>query len=189
MDFLIFAEAHGATNPLFELFANNAINWLIMLALIVYAWNKVTPKMFDERANNINAALSEANLIKQRAETLLEENKKKVAGVENEVQQIRDEGEKLAKQLAEQMAQQTSKDIADLKLAIEQQIANEKQMAIADLRRVVAATAIKITEESLPRLLTDEVKGQLLSQFIEQLDSATSSDALKMSAKTMQSLR
>ncbi len=155
-------------------FENNLINWLILVVLLVILWQKVTPPMFASRAEKIETSLREAAEARAQSELLLKEQQAKVANVEEEVAQKQVDAKVLAEELRVQRAAQTQKDMADLGQKLQNQIATERAVAITDLRSSAAKAAIHLTEQILPSMMNESIRGKLLNQFMEQLDSSTS---------------
>ena len=170
----LFAEVdtYGSLKALFE---NNLINWLVLMAGVIYLWNKFVPPMFKSREDSITTAIADARATKAQGEAMLEEQKVRIANAEQEAAKILDEAKGLATQLKQQMEAQTLKDIADLKAKVEQSIANERQAAISQLRQAAARASIVLTEKALPSLLDEAAKARLLTQFMEQLDKEVGS--------------
>jgi F-type H+-transporting ATPase subunit b len=174
--FLFAAEAAaegGFYGQLVELFHNNVINWIVLMALVIWLWTTKTPAMFQARKERIDAALNDASQAKKQGEQFLAEQKQRVAKADDEAARILADAKQLAAQMVEQQKEQTQRDIADLEKKITSQIANERQLAITELRAAAARASIKLTEEALPLMMNDKTKSQLLTQFIEQLDSVT----------------
>ena len=171
----LFAEV-DSYEQLKGLFENNLVNWLILMAGVIYLWNKFVPPMFKSREDSINSAIADAAATKRQGEAMLEEQKVKIANAEQEAAKILDQAKALANDLKQQMEAQTLKDMADLKVKIEQSIANERQAAITQLRQVAARASIVLTEKALPTLLDEKAKARLLTQFMEQLDKEVSND-------------
>lgn len=157
-----------------HLFENNVINWLVLVVLLVVLWNKVTPALFAKREERINTSLREAAEARKQSEELLKEQEAKVANVEQEVAQRKAEAEHLASELKTQREQQTQQDAANLAQKLQNQIATERAVAVTELRTTAAKAAIHLTEQVLPSMMNDSVRGKLLNQFMEQLDSSTS---------------
>jgi len=171
--FFLFA-AEPASFSLLD-FQNNIINWLAMFVVIVWLWRKYTPSMFESRKNSIQTALQDAATAREQGEKLLLEQKARVANQDQEAAQILAEARKLAAELKQQLIEQTAHDIADLQKKMENRILNERQLMITQMRSAAATASIKLTREVLPTLMNETVKKNLLNQFMEQLDSATSS--------------
>lgn len=157
-----------------HLFENNVINWLVLVVLLIVLWNKVTPAMFAKREESITTALREAAEARAQAEALLKEQEAKVANVEQEVAKKKADAQALAEELSVQRQKQTEKDLADLTLKLQNQISTERAVAVTELRGIAAKAAIHLTEQALPSMMNDSIRGKLLNQFMEQLDSSTS---------------
>jgi F-type H+-transporting ATPase subunit b len=184
----LFAEV-DAYESLKALFENNLINWLLLMAGVIYLWNKSVPPMFKAREESITNAIAEAQATKRQGEAMLEEQKIKIANAEQEAAKILDEAKALATQLKQQMEAQTLKDMADLKAKIEQSIANERQSAISSLRQTAARASIALTEKALPSLLDEAAKARLLTQFMEQLDKEVGTDTPLKTSGSLESVQ
>jgi F-type H+-transporting ATPase subunit b len=173
--FFFAVESAGFLDQAKELFENNLINWVLLVVGLVYLYNKFVPPMFVQREERIKAAIADAAEAKRQGEELLAEQKKRIENAEAEQKQILAEARHLADTLKLQMEAQAKADSAQLLTKIEQQIANERQAAVTELRQAAAAASIKLTEQILPSLLDGEAKAKLLNQFIEQLDTMSGS--------------
>lgn len=173
---LLFATMEHADTlkVLFEIFENNLINWLLLVGVIGWLGAKFLPGAFAARQSGIQSALTEASRARQEGEAFLEAQIKRISNAEKEMDNILAEAVAVANQMKEQMEQQTQKEIADLRLRIEQEIANERQLAISQLRTAAAKASIALTEAAMPAAITDGVKQRLLDQFVEQLEAARS---------------
>ncbi len=119
--FILATVEHG--NALFELFSNNLINWLVLIALIAWLAQKQLPGLFAARKESIETTLKEASQARAEGQAFLEAQQKKIANAEKEAEKILVEAKEMAEQMRAQAAEQTKKEIADLSLNIEQQIA------------------------------------------------------------------
>ena len=68
------------------------------------------------------------------------------------------------------LEEQTKRDLEDLKKNFEAACANERQLAISEMRAIAVKTALQLVRTGLSKNLSDSAKAQLLTQFIEQLD-------------------
>jgi F0F1-type ATP synthase membrane subunit b/b' len=108
--FFFAVENVGGFEAAKALFENNLINWLVLVAAIVYLWNKYVPPMFKAREEQIENSLKEAALAKKQGQELFQEQKKRVENAETEKKQILVEAKELAEQLKLQMEAQALKD-------------------------------------------------------------------------------
>jgi F-type H+-transporting ATPase subunit b len=154
-----------------ELFKNNLFNWLILVGVIVWMWNKFMPAVFDERRRKILAAIDESRKAREEGTSFLAQQKDRIDNAEKDAEKILVEARQMAEQLKQQLAEQTRKDAADLERKIDQQIATHRQMVITELRSSAATVAVRLAEASLPGAITDNVKKGLQERFVSQFDS------------------
>jgi F0F1-type ATP synthase membrane subunit b/b' len=175
------------TNLVDLLFKENLLNWIVLLAAIVWGWNKYTPAIFEARHKRIESSLSDAKTAREEGEQFFLKQQQTVANVDNEVANLLKEARDIAAQRDVQIKEQTAKDLVDLQKKIEVQIQAERQLAITELRSAAARTSIKLTEQILPKLMTADAKSKLLSQFMEQLDTANQQTPM-VSAGSLESI-
>jgi F-type H+-transporting ATPase subunit b len=165
----LFAEmnAYEAARSLFE---NNLINWLVLLAGLIYLWKKYVPAMFAAREESITQALRDAAQAKLQSEKMLAEQKVRISNAEREASKILSDAKVFANELKVELETQTEKEVSQLKTRIEQQITYERELAVTQMREAAAKASISLTEKILPSLLDEAVKSRLLTEFMEQLD-------------------
>lgn len=168
---MFFLAAIHNEGSVLELFSNNLINWLVLVGLIVWMWNKYMPATLAQRKNGIELALQNALAAKQEGEVFLAEQKKKLEQAEKESDKIVSEAKQVAKQMKVELEAQTQKDLADFAVRIDHDIATQRQMAITELRAQAAKAAIALTEKALPGVMNQTNSTRLMDQFVNQLDS------------------
>lgn len=154
-----------------KLFESNLINWLLLVAFLIYLWMKFMPGIFKGREEGINTAIRDAEQAKLEGRKFQEEQQTRIANAEKEAENILVEAKQTAERMKLDMSKQMREDADNLQKKIEQQIATERQMAITELRSQAATIAIRLAEASLPGAITPNVKNGLQDQFIKQLDS------------------
>lgn len=169
---LIASVEHG--NGLFAFFDNNLINWLVLVGLIAYMMSRLVPGLLASRRQSIESALKEASQARLEGLAFMEAQQKRVANAEKEAEEILVEARKVADQMRQQIEEQTAREIADLEAKIEQQVANERQLAVTQLRQAAAGAAIKLAELTLPHQVTAQTKERLLGEFLDQLEGTGS---------------
>lgn len=168
---LLFATMEN-TNTFFALFENNLFNWVVLLGAVFWLCGKFMPGMFSTREENINTALQDAARVRAEGEAFLEAQRQKIANAEKEMDNILAEAVQVANEMRQQMESQTQKEMNDLRVRIEQEIANERQLAISQLRTAAAKAAVRLSEAALPAAITDGSRARLLEQFVDQLEVA-----------------
>lgn len=165
---LLFAAVDG--NALFALFANNLINWIMLIVFLCWLIMKYSPPAFNARESSIRSALADAARARAEGETFLEVQKRKIANAETEMDNILAEAVQVAGELRKHLEEETRAEMEHFAGKIEQEIAGERQIAISQLRAAAAAAAISLTESALPAAITDSARARLLDQFLEQLE-------------------
>jgi F-type H+-transporting ATPase subunit b len=150
---------------------SNLINWLILVALLVWLAGKYLPPIFQVRKAAIESELIAARRAKENAAKALEDQKQKVAAADREVDGILAEAKQIAEQMRLEMDKQTDKDVVEVLKKFDLALANERQMAISETRAIVIRAAIKLAEASLRSAMTEQARDKLLTQFVEQLDN------------------
>lgn len=154
-----------------ELFANNLINWIVLVILLGILWAKVTPAMFASRKEQIETALREASAARQEGQNFLKEQEVKIANAEKDAEQILVEAKRVASEMRAQIANDTKAEAEEIRKKIEQQIASEKHQAVTEMRSQAATVAVRLAEATLPGAVSDTARKRLLGEFIQQVDT------------------
>lgn len=151
-------------------FKSNLLNWLLLVALLGWLYTKYVPPILRARKEQIDADLKAATDAREAAAKALDEQKQKVAKSDLEAERIIVEAKEEAAQLRDHIGSQTDKDLAELLRKFEGQAANERRLAISQMRQIAVKAAITLAEENMTQAMTEEKRSKLLNQFIEQLD-------------------
>ncbi|HEY9777037.1 MAG TPA: ATP synthase F0 subunit B [Planktothrix sp.] len=164
------------------------VDWVLLLVLLGWLVTKHVPPVLAARKERIELSLKDAQEAKSQGEKFLADQRALVANQEQETKRIIDDAKNLAVQLEQDAKVQTQKEIADLEKKIQSSIDTERQLAITQLRGAAARASLKLTEELLPSLMTADVRVQLLTQFMEQLDEVADEQGPKISAGHLESI-
>lgn len=167
---MLFLATVEQSNTLFALFENNLINWLLLVVLMGWLANKYLPGAFRSRQETIEGMLREARQARAEGLAFLEAQQKKIANAEKEAEKILVDARHMAEQMRAQLEEQTRRELDDLRLKIEQQIAGERQVAVTQLRAAAASAAVALTQATLAAHVTDQTRQRLITQFVEQLE-------------------
>lgn len=124
-------------------------------------------QMLDDRAAAIRAELDEAKRLREEAEVLLAEYRKKTANAAQEAQAIIDSAKSAAERMAVEAKAQLAQQIERRAKMAEQKIAQAESDAIAEVRAAATSAATAAAAEVIAKRMTD-AKGDLL------IDSAIS---------------
>lgn len=178
-ELFVFGSEHqvamSVTDALFD-WKSNVLNWLILVGGIVWFAQKNLPSMFASREQSIQESLNAAATSRQEAQQFLQEQKGRVANAEKEASQILSEAKQVAEQMKTQIQEQTKKDLVDLENKFEGAIENERRVLVTEMRAAAAKAAVELSEAYLAGAVNQEVKGKLLNQFMEQLDTVNSNE-------------
>jgi F-type H+-transporting ATPase subunit b len=158
-------------------FFRHAENWVLVsfilfIALLVYLKvPALVAKMLDERAAKISKELDEAKRLRQEAETLLTEYKKKRSDAEAEAKDIIAAAKAEAEAYAEESAKKLEDALARRKAQAEQKIALAEAAAIKDVR----AAAADLAMSAAATLLKDAASGKAGEKLVSESISAVKS--------------
>ncbi|MEM7191671.1 MAG: F0F1 ATP synthase subunit B [Pseudomonadota bacterium] len=149
-----------------------AISFVLFVALLFYfGVHKKVAAALDERASSIAKELADAQALREEAEAVLSDYKKKTSNAAQEAEDIIE----LAAKEAEALAIETSKAMTEqferrMKLA-EDKIAQAKADAMRDVRSAAADAAALAAQTVIANSLTPEAAGKLIDAGIGDLKS------------------
>jgi len=145
-------------------------NFTLLAVLLYLVAYKPILRMLDERSERIKQGLEDAEAASRRAAEIEQE-------FEQQMVQARKEGQEIIAQ-ATQMSEKTRQDILarareESQEQIEKakdEIARERELAMADLRQQVADLSLTISEKVIGQALDEQTQRQLIAGFIEQTE-------------------
>jgi F-type H+-transporting ATPase subunit b len=162
------AEAHGeeATTWTTKLILFRVVNTLILFAILVYFLKSPLVTYFSERREKIRRELDEVKEQRNLAEKKLKEYEEKIAGMEQELEKMKEnlrqaakaDGEKVMAS-AEQMAEKI-KETA--KLTAEQELRKAKTM----LQNEAVEMAIEVAESLITDKITDQDRKAIVEDYL-----------------------
>jgi F-type H+-transporting ATPase subunit b len=147
-----------------------AIAFIIFCVILVYVKvDRYLLDSLDQRRNRIKAELDDARRLKEEAEKLLAEYRRKQGEAEREAQEIiagaKAEAERLAIEAKAKMEEFVSRRT---KMA-ETKITQAEAQAVADVRAAAAEAAVAAAEKILTRTAKGQVAEDLLAEGIEDV--------------------
>ncbi|UJX48023.1 ATP F0F1 synthase subunit B [Xanthobacter sp. YC-JY1] len=147
-----------------------AIAFVVFVGILIYAGaHRAIASALDSRGQRISAELEEARRLKEEAQKLVAEFKRKQREAEAEAESI----VTAAKAEAERLAAEAKAKIEDFvsrrtKMA-EDKIAQAEHQAVADVKAIAAEAAAKAAEVILGRAATGDVSDRLISHAIGEV--------------------
>lgn len=143
---------------------------LVFLAILVYM--KIPGKLaaaLDQRADKIRQELEEARKLREEAEALLADYKKKTSNAQAEADAIIAQAQREAEALSAEAKTRIEDYVARRTKAVEQRIAQAETQAVAEVR----SRAIDVAAAAATQILSERAKGaggdELVSRSIEQV--------------------
>lgn len=126
------------------------VSFLLFIALLIYyKVPGLIAQALDQRAEAIKAELEEARRLREDAQALLAEYKRKAKEAEAEAQAIVEAAKSEAAALAEQSAKALKESLERRTKLAEDKIARAEAQAIAEVRSSAAALAVSAAEKIL----------------------------------------
>jgi F-type H+-transporting ATPase subunit b len=148
------------------------VSFILFIALLVYLKvPALVAKMLDERAAKISKELDEAKRLRQEAEVLLAEYKKKRSDAEAEARDIIAAAKAEAEVYAEESARKLNEALARRQAQAEQKIAMAEAAAVKDVR----AAAADLAMSAASALLKDAVSGKTGEKLVSESIAAVKS--------------
>jgi F-type H+-transporting ATPase subunit b len=145
-------------------------NFAIVAGLIAWVFLKLTPPFFRKNAENINAAITKATAAKAEADRQLREAEQKLAGLEQEVAQLRATAQREAAAEAERLRAITQSDIQKVGLASKAEIEAAERAARLELKVIAANLAVDGAQSLLVKELTPKAQESLVAAFVKSLE-------------------
>jgi ATP synthase F0 subunit b len=147
------------------------INLLIFVLILVYVLrNKIhIGQVFDDRAAAIRRELEQARHDKQEAEQRLAEVEARLAGLDQEVAEIRAEADREAEREAERIRQAAAADAEKIRQMAQREIEGAMKSARSELRAFVAEHSVEMAENIIRREIRPEDDKRMLSEYLDDL--------------------
>ena len=148
------------------------VSFILFVALLVYLKvPALVAKMLDERADKISKELGEAMRLRQEAEALLSEYKKKRQDAEVEARDIIAAAKTEAEAYAEESARKLKDTLARREAQAEQKIAMAEAAAVKDVRAAAADLAMAASAALLKDAASGKAGEKLVSESIAAVKS------------------
>ena len=142
----------------------------VLLAIVLrkFAWKPIL-EVLHGREESVRSSIERAEFAKSEAERILAENREQLARAESEARRILTEGRTLGEQLKNDIIDQANQHSRKLLEQAKQEIARDKDAAIAQLRGEVANLAIKAAEKILDESLDENKHRKIIEGFLKDL--------------------
>lgn len=146
------------------------VHFVIVVALLYWVFAKLLPETFRRKADDISAAIRKATAAKAEAERLLKEAEAKLATLEREVAQFREQAQKDAAAELERLRAVTKADAEKIGVAAKAEIEAAERAARVELKELAAKLAMDHAETLVAKQLTPGLQEAMLNEFVESLE-------------------
>ena len=160
------AEGHGGFGLNLDILEANLINLLILIGVLVYFGRNFIGKVLSERREKIETAIKEAEQRQKEAVASLSDAQQKLTQAQAEAERIRSAAGSSAQTAREAILAKGVQDVERLRETADQDLNNERERAIAELRQRVAAMAMERVESQLKSVLDESAQQQLVDRSI-----------------------
>lgn len=148
------------------------VNFLILVGVLAKFLYKPTLEMFERRRNAIQETLDNAEAINARADAKLDNYNKHIANMEEEGREIIRSAKLKAEAQAKDIIDEAREEAVALKLSAQQEIEREKQKALMEMKKQIAALAILAAEKIIERELQASGQDEIIDGILEQAGTA-----------------
>ena len=136
-------------------------------------WKKFS-NFLDNKISAISEEILVASNLHQEAKKLLSEEKKRLQGLDNEINIIIEEGKLKAQNLYNESKEKINKEIMKLEKSAEEKIKYLENEAVTEIQNKISKHSIKLTEKFLEETLNKEDHSEMVSNSINELEKTLS---------------
>ncbi|HEY2378455.1 MAG TPA: F0F1 ATP synthase subunit B [Gemmatimonadaceae bacterium] len=176
---ILLAQEPEKSPPLVELRVN-LMFWTLIIFGILY-WilqTKAFPAIFgavEKREKALEDALSSAKRDREEAQKLLEERRREIEGARGDAQKLIADGRAVAEKMRHDLLEQTRQEQQAVLERARREIENEKERAVAQLRREAVNLAIAGASKVIEQNLDNTKNRELVESFLESLPAMSTS--------------
>lgn len=146
------------------------INFLILVAILTKVAYKPLMQALADRQAKIAESLETAEQEKQAAEKLKQEYLAQLADARTQAQAIVEKAAKLAEQTKEEILKEAREESIRLVKATQEEIARERERAIAELKGEVVTLAVAAASKIIAQNMDEQANAKIVDDFIKKLD-------------------
>jgi F-type H+-transporting ATPase subunit b len=164
--FLGAASAEEAHRSAFMDYLGKTVNFVLLFGGLGFLLAKPLRAFLENRASGLRAAMEEAEMSRKDAEARLAAIRRRIDGLEQEVDQVREEGVLDGHQERERILEQARRETEKLMAFASQEIRHQGLEAARELRAFAAALAVAKARARIEERLTPELHSRLIDESI-----------------------
>lgn len=160
-------------NPLLRLDPGMTIwFWLVFLVFVFILWKvawKLIAKMLDERKNDIQKALDDAETARQSLEAASDTQRKLIEEGRQQASEITRRADESSRKLADDIRKKALEESEKMVEIARAQIERQKEKAIFELKSEVVDLAVSVAGRLIEENLDDDLNQKLVKDYIEEI--------------------
>jgi F-type H+-transporting ATPase subunit b len=144
-------------------------NVALVIGVLVWIGRKPLAEFFKNRTQSIREQLEEAQQARRDAEARLAEMQDRMRNLDEELKEIRSASEREAGAEYERLVAEAERDAEKIVARARQEIDGMTRAAHLELKAHAAELSVRLAEEKIREVITDEDRARLFGQFVRQL--------------------
>ena len=132
-------------------------------------WKKFS-NFLDNKINDISEEILVASNLHKEAKNLLSEEKKRLQGLDNEINIIIEEGKLKAQNLYNESREKINKEIMKLEKSAKEKLKYLENEAVIEIQNKISKHSIKLTEKFLEETLSKEDHSEMINNSINEVE-------------------
>jgi F-type H+-transporting ATPase subunit b len=146
------------------------VNFTLLAVLLYFVAYKPILRMLDERSARIQKGLDDAEQASRRAAEIEQEFEQRMSEARKEGQEIIAQATQMSEKARQEILETAREESRAQIEKAKDEIARERELAMADLRQQVADLSLSISEKVIGETLDEERQRQLIADFLEQTE-------------------
>jgi F-type H+-transporting ATPase subunit b len=146
------------------------VNFTLLAILLYLVAYKPIMRMLDSRSERIKKGLEDAELASKRAAEMEQEFEQHMVEARKEGQEIIAQATQISEKARQEILEKAREEAQGQIEKAKDEIARERDLAMADLRKQVAELSLMISEKVIGAALDEQGQRQLIAEFLEQTE-------------------
>jgi F-type H+-transporting ATPase subunit b len=146
------------------------VNFTLLAVLLYVVAYKPVLRMLDERSERIKKSLEDAENASRRAGQIEQEFEQRLATARREGQEIVAQATKMSEKARQDILDKAREEASAQIAKAKEEIARERELAMADLRQEVADLSLTISRKVIGATLDEQKQRQLIAEFLRETE-------------------
>jgi len=152
---------------------SNLINFIIMIAIIVYVAKKCNfSQKLDDAVNKVKELIDNSELAKQNSIEELKESSEKTKNIKTEIDEIEQQGQENLSNMEEKIILDSEKQIQSIKKNADRLLDGKEKEIVSKLSKKTVLASLELAKQHIINLLKQnpEYHQQFIKESIEELN-------------------